>query len=142
VGGTIYPNDSAPKKRTLDNGELTAVTSVVTGAKKLKFKIDPPDGAITGDYDNGWVLWTSPADPNYNTIQDIKSFVFNSTTDADIVLHEPTPRDIGPLDLVRIYIACNKSREECSNKFDNEDNCGCFEHLPGTDKLLQQGATF
>lgn len=93
-------------------------------------------GATSGYFDGGVLTITSGA--NAGLSREVKSYV-----EGQITLHLPFPYPMefatagGPT--YTMTVGCDKSRETCKTRFNNLDNFGGEDFLPGIDKIVQVG---
>jgi uncharacterized phage protein (TIGR02218 family) len=83
-----------------------------------------------GYFDTGLLTWTTGA--NVGIIAEVKTYLA-----GEIILWDIMPNEIAIGDEYTIKPGCNKSKEDCVNKFNNFINFGGFPHIPGQDAILQ-----
>jgi len=87
-------------------------------------------GTGDADYINGRIVWTSG--DNNGLSMEIKTWPSASNT---VTLILPMPFTIAVSDTFTAYVGCNKTFDDCKDRFSNGDNFRGFPHVPGFDKL-------
>lgn len=106
---------------------VQAVTTAVSGNTFIATGLTQPANYFTF----GLLTWLTGS--NAGLSMEVKNFTFGGT----VALSEPMSYAIQVGDTFSVYAGCNKSLDNCKNKFNNVINFQGFPTIPGQDSLLQ-----
>ena len=122
-------------------GHAYTISSTVTFVEnKNSFRADQ---AVIQAVPNNWfsqgkVTWTSGA--NDGLEMEVKSHIQDDAYNT-LLLWEPMPFNIEIGDAFTLHTGCDKSPDNCLNKFDNMINLRGFNLIPGNDRVLRAVST-
>jgi len=105
-----------------DTGTLTGVTGQAQITDSARAEAD-------GHYDNGVLTMTDG--PNAGAAREVKAFSGGAFT-----LHQPLPWLPETGDAYQVHAGCQKTLDDCRDKFDNVINFRGEPHVPGQDEIL------
>lgn len=116
----------------VDLEALKVVGEVVADSKdRLSFPVQLELLREDGYFDYGRIEWISGLNDGISA--EIKTY---DGPLGGFILRLKMPFDIKEGDLFRAYPGCNKTLQECKDKFDNVLNHRGFPTIPGTDKMM------
>lgn len=102
-----------------------------SGGATFNFTIGTINNAsVTGECSNGRVEWISGSNAG-------SSAKISEHNDGEIILSQLPYRSIQPGDSFRAFQGCDKTTDDCLNRFNNILNYRGEPHLPGTNALIR-----
>lgn len=137
VGGTY----TRQCRHTLGDTLCTVATNLITETGEVdtvvsslrSFTDTSLDNSTDDYYAYGYLTWTSGA--NEGVSVEVLSYTGASGT---IALAIPMAHTIQVGDTYTLFPGCDKTLDDCKNKYNNVINYGGFPHMPGNDALFKK----
>jgi uncharacterized phage protein (TIGR02218 family) len=125
--------DSMCKLNTATFTTTGTVSLTNASSPRAVFESDSPGVISLGAnyFANGSIHWLSGL--NNGLRMEVKA----STNWGEFTTQLPLPYDVTVGDVFTVYAGCDKTMNQCINKFDNMVNFGGFPFVPGTDRMIQ-----